>query len=238
MWHSPCSMHMPTTSWKVNNKPLKIVLAINMIRKKSMGERIMNPTTRIYFWTSVFALVLAFIVVAWATKPVMAQTREIPVYVQIRLNNVIKDAAAAGDIIWIEKTNLNSVVALLDHRNQRVASAAAYALGEIRDPEAAPALIEALKSDRDHMRRIAAHALGKIGDRRAVMPLIEVLCDEAQPMAVQASAITSLGRIGDPRAKRILTQLNRSSRNWLRQTASVALLKINAKQNFRLAAAK
>jgi len=198
----------------------------------------MNPTTRNYFRISVLALVIAVMVVSWATKPAMAQTREIPVYVQNHLNNAISDAAAKGDIIRIEKMDLNSIVALLDHNNHRVASAAAYALGEIRDAEAVPALVSALKSDRDHMRRIAAHALGKIGDRRAVMPLIEVLCNETQPVAVQAAAIMSLGRISDPRAQRILTHMNRSPQNWLQQTASVALLKINAKQGFKVASAK
>ena len=198
----------------------------------------MNPTTRIYFRTLVLALVIALVAVSGATKPAMAQTREIPAYVQIRLNNVIKDAALEGDILRIEKMDLNSIVALLDHKNHRVASAAAYALGEIRDPEAVSDLILALKSDRDHMRRIAAHALGKIGDRRAVMPLIEVLCSETQPLAVQASAIMSLGRIGDLRAKRIITHLNRYPQNWLQQTTNVALLKINANQGFKVAAVK
>ena len=196
----------------------------------------MNSTTRIYFRTLVLALVITVIAVSWATQPAMAQTRAIPVYVQIHLNKVIKDAGTGSDIIRIAKMDLTSIVALLDHKNHRVASAAAYALGEIRDAEAVPALVSALKSDRDHMRRIAAHALGKIGDSRAVMPLIEVLCNEAQPLAVQASAIMSLGRIGDPGARRILAQLDRSPQKWLQQTANVALLKINANQSFRLAA--
>ena len=196
----------------------------------------MNTTTRIYLRTFVLTLVIAVMVVTWATKPAMAQTREIPVYVQIHLNKVIKNAATGGDIIPVSKMDLDAIVALLDHKNHRVASAAAYALGEIRDADAVPALVSALKSDRDHMRRIAAHALGKIGDSRAVMPLIEVLCDETQPLAVQASAIMSLGRIGDPGARRILAQLDRSPQNWLQQTANVALLKINANQSFKLAA--
>ena len=196
----------------------------------------MNQTTRNFFRIVVLALIIAVTAVSWATKPAMAQTREIPVYVQIHLDRVIKNAAVHGDFIRMDKTDLNSIMALLDHRNHRVASAAAYALGEIRDPEAVPALILALKNDRDHMRRIAAHALGKIGDRRAVMPLIELLCNESQPLAVQASAINSLGKIGDPRAKRILTHLNRSQQNWLQQTATVALLKINARNDFKVAA--
>jgi len=198
----------------------------------------MKSTTRIYVKTLVLAMVIALAAVFWTTKPAMAQAQEIPVYVQIHLNNTTKNAAAKGDIIRIEKMDLNSIVALLDHDNHRVASAAAYALGEIRDAEAVPALVSALKSDRDHMRRIAAHALGKIGDRRAVMPLIEVLCDETQPLAVQATTIMSLGKIGDARAQRILIHLNRSPRNWLQQTTNVALLEINAKQGFKLAAVK
>ena len=198
----------------------------------------MKTTTRNYYRTLGLALVIAVMTVSVATQPATAQTREIPAYVQIRLESVIKDAAAHGDTIRMEKMDLNSIMALLDSKNHRVASASAYALGEIRDPAAVPALVSALKSDRDHMRRIAAHALGKIGDKRAVMPLIEVLCDETQPVAVQASAVTSLSRIGDPRAKLIIAYLNRSPRSWLQQTANVALLKFNAKDDFTLAAAK
>ena len=76
------------------------------------------------------------------------------------------------------------------------------------------------------------------GDRRAVMPLIELLCNETQPLAVQASAINSLGKIGDPRAKRILSYLNSSQQNWLQQTATVALLKIDAKNDYKVASVK
>ena len=198
----------------------------------------MKTTTRINYRTLILALVIAAMAVSLTTGPAMAQTREIPVYVQIRLNKVIAEETSAGDSIRFEKMNLNSILSLLNHNNHRVASAAAYSLGEIRDAEAVPALVTALKSDRDHMRRIAAHALGKIGDSRAVMPLIEVLCDETQPVAVQASAVVSLSKIGDPRAKRILTHLNQSPRGWLQQTATVALQKINTTNDYTLAAVK
>ena len=198
----------------------------------------MNAKNRIDTRKLVLALIIAVAAVSMAATPVMAQSREIPGYVQMRLNNVVQDEAAKGAIIPLEGTDLNAIMALLVHKNHHVASSAAYALGEIRDAEAVPALIAALKSECNHMRRIAAHALGKIGDRRAVMPLIEVLRDGKQPHSVQASVIMSLGKIGDPGAKWILTNLNRSPRNWLQQTTNVALQMINAKQSFEVAVAR
>ena len=198
----------------------------------------MNPKTRIYFQTFIFALIVAVVAINWTADPAMAQTTEIPKYIQIHLNRVVNDAALKDDIILIEKMDIDAILMLLEHKNHRVASAAAYSLGEIRNDQAVPALIAALQSDRAHMRRIAAHALGKINDKHAVEPLILVLYKEAQPVAVQASAIMSLGRIGDPGAKGILTQLNHSPEKWLQKTATLALLKINTKQGLMVASAK
>ena len=198
----------------------------------------MNAMNRISTRKLVFALIIVIVAVSWATTPIMAQPLEVPGYLQTRLNNVIQDEAAGGATVQIEEMGLNEIIALLDYQNHRVASSAAYALGEIRDTAAVPALVASLKSDCEHMRRIAAHALGKIGDRRAVMPLVEVLRSGNQSLAVQASVITSLGKIGDPGARQILTHLNRSPQNWLQQTTNVALLKINARQGFKVAMAK
>ena len=198
----------------------------------------MNPTNRFYLRTLVLSVILTVMAASWSAGPSLAQAKEIPGYIQIQLNRVIQNAALDGDSVRIEKMDLDSVMDLLEHPNHRVASAAAYALGEIRDENAAPALISALKSDRAHMRRIAAHALGKIGDKRAVNPLIEILDDDTQPVAVQASAVMSLGRIGDPKARHILSQLNRSSEKWLQQTASVALVRIHTKEKLVIASAE
>ena len=198
----------------------------------------MNPKTRIYFQTFVLALIITVVTINWTAGPVMAQATEIPKYIQIHHNRVVNDAALKDDIILIEKMDVDAILMLLEHKNHRVASAAAYSLGEIRDDQAVPALIAALQSDRAHMRRIAAHALGKINDKRAVTPLIQILHNGAQPLAVQASAIMSLGRLGDPGAKGILTQLNHSPEKWLQQTATLALLKINTKQGLMVASAK
>ena len=198
----------------------------------------MKSTNRICLQKNGLILIIAAMVACWTIGPGMVQANEIPGYVHIQLNRVIEGAAQKGDGVRMEKLDLDSIMALMGHDNDRIASSAAYALGEIRDEKAAPALIEALKDDRAHMRRIAAHALGKIGDKRAVFPLIELLHDQSQPVAVQASAIMSLGRIGDPEARHILTQLHRSPEKWLQLNANMALLRIHTKEALMVASAK
>lgn len=198
----------------------------------------MNTTPRNYFRITFLVLLVSLMTLYGSTGTLMAQTRKIPGYVMIHLNRVAEDVTLKGDTILIEKIDLDSIVTLLEHKNPRLASAAAYALGEIRNEEAVPDLIAALESDRAHMRRIAAHALGKIGDKRAVPSLIDLLNSEAQPVAVQASAITALGKIGDPEAKHILSRLNRSPEKWLQQTANIALLKISTKEGLMVASAR
>ena len=193
----------------------------------------MNPINRLYFWTLFLALIFAVMAFSLAAIPAMAHNREIPTYVQVRLHDVITQIDKASEVEQIDTLDLTTILALLGHKNHRVASAAAYALGETRNSKAVPALIAALNSDRAHMRRIAAHALGKIGDPRAVLPLIEVLGDKAQPLAVQTSVVMSLGKIGDPKAEWILNELNHSARKWLQQAANLALLKIKDKQGIR-----
>jgi HEAT repeat protein len=62
-----------------------------------------------------------------------------------------------------------------------------------------PALLEALRQDRDRVNRgSAATALGRIGSAEGVPALIEALSDEASE--VRGSAAAALGRIGTEQA--------------------------------------
>jgi HEAT repeat protein len=74
-------------------------------------------------------------------------------------------------------------------------SGASLALGNIGDPRAVPALIEALKDEDEYVRSYAASALGKIG-KPAVPALIEALKHEDK--TVRWSAAFSLDKIGEP----------------------------------------
>jgi len=60
------------------------------------------------------------------------------------------------------------------------------------------------------------------------MPLIEVICREDEPAPVQSAAILALGRLGDPRATRILTYLTLQETGWVQREASKAVVRIRS----------
>jgi HEAT repeat protein len=62
------------------------------------------------------------------------------------------------------------------------------ALGEIRDPRAIPALLEALKDENSNARQWSAAVLGEIKDLRAVEPLRQRL-DDLNPRVREAAAL-------------------------------------------------
>ncbi|MBE9004489.1 HEAT repeat domain-containing protein [Fortiea sp. LEGE XX443] len=71
---------------------------------------------------------------------------------------------------------------------------AARALGQLKNPQAVPALIAALECDEDlRLREAAIAALATIGDKRAVMPLLNLLqTSQEQPYEVLIEALASL----------------------------------------------
>ena len=119
------------------------------------------------------------------------------------------------------------VLALMRGCDPRYQGLAVYALGEMKCQEAADDLIVLLKSDNMHLRHNAARALGKIGEAKAVMPLIEVLCCPNEAVVVQSAAAVALGRLGDPRARRMLTHLTLAEKGRLKQKAVAALTQLN-----------
>ena len=64
------------------------------------------------------------------------------------------------------------IEALGYQKDASIRSAAARALGELKDVQAVEPLIATLKDSDSKVSELAAEALGKIGDARAVEPLI------------------------------------------------------------------
>jgi HEAT repeat protein len=75
---------------------------------------------------------------------------------------------------------------------------AAYVLGEMRDPEAVPALSLAMHNPDDLLRKISVEALGKIGGDEAIRVLKAACTDHDQHVARAAGK--ALNSLGAPRA--------------------------------------
>lgn len=179
--------------------------------------------------TAMAASLLAAAVMLAGTESAMADSKpsKIPHHVKVRLEKVCSQSMSKGQIARMGELDLNRIVKLMEQKQSpRVSHYALYSLGEIKDPRATDALLAMLKSSDPRVRRAAVHALGKIRDKRAVMPLIEILCRQNESVAVQSYTALALGKLGDPRAKRMLAYLARHENGWVQSEASKALMKI------------
>jgi HEAT repeat protein len=104
-----------------------------------------------------------------------------------------------------------------------VRQAIVKALGEIGDPQAVPALIDALKDEDWRVREAAVEALRKIGPP-ALPALIEMLKDKRE--WVRQATVQALGEIGDSRATSALIRALGDKDEGVRQAAAEALSKL------------
>jgi HEAT repeat protein len=120
--------------------------------------------------------------------------------------------------------DVDALIDLLKSRSRLDREKAADYLGEIGDPKAVPALIEALGDPA--ISWIAAESLGKLGDKRAVQPLIASLGSDEKWL--RRNAAKALGLIGDPAAVEPLIKLLLDGKHDVRQAAAEALGTIGA----------
>ena len=134
-----------------------------------------------------------------------------------------------------------------------VRAACVRALGQIGDPQAVDALVEAIRTTSPQaavFRAAAVEALGKIGDRRGVDPLLESLSDTDTDWVASVLAIKALAKIGDARALGRLLELAFTDEGDVRKAAEEAVLAFgptavarliplvkDASSNYRLSAA-
>ncbi len=70
---------------------------------------------------------------------------------------------------------------------------AARALGQLKNPQAVPALLEALNSEDIQLREAVIQALAAIGDERAIQPLLALLqLNQEQPLEALIEALGTL----------------------------------------------
>ena len=108
-------------------------------------------------------------------------------------------------------------------KDEYIRAGACTALGGLKQKDAVPTLIAALRDKADRARWSAAEALGEIGDRRAVEPLIAALKDRRE--YVRGRAAEALGKLGDRRAVMPLLPLLKERGYWAPVGAARALEK-------------
>jgi HEAT repeat protein len=111
----------------------------------------------------------------------------------------------------IDDAVTNALVTCLRDSDALVVDAAAFALGELEDAAAVPALIELARTHDDaRCRESAVAALGAIGDPRAVDTVIDALEDKP---AIRRRAVVALVNFDDPRVDEALERA-RDDRDW------------------------
>lgn len=85
-------------------------------------------------------------------------------------------------------------------------------------------LIKALRHEEPMTRVRAAWLLGQIGDQRAVTPLLQAAQEAGDPEFL-AAVVEAIGRLGDPIAVPVITQLLRTSYLKVRLAAVTALVR-------------
>jgi HEAT repeat protein/beta-lactamase regulating signal transducer with metallopeptidase domain len=120
-------------------------------------------------------------------------------------------------------TAVPALLSVLKDENAAVRLAAIQSLGNLSDPRAVDALVEAVKTDTDpQVREAAAEALGEIDSPRAVPGLIAALGSE-KVGAVRAKIAWALGEIDDKRAVAALGAVVRDPDAEVRRQAVSAL---------------
>jgi HEAT repeat protein len=128
------------------------------------------------------------------------------------------------------KGDIPYLISLLKSPYQLDREKAVDYLGDIGDPEAVPALIEALNDP--VISWLAAESLGKIGDKRAVGPLVAVL--NSNEKWVRRNAATALGQIRDPAAFEALSSLLTDKKHDVREAAVKALGQLGDERAIKL----
>lgn len=116
---------------------------------------------------------------------------------------------------------LKILVQALLHPKLDIATAAARALVELRDPRLAKPFSDALATAAPMVRTILIEGLGQLRDRRGVPGILGVL-DELDEDGLER-ALQALGRIGDSGAEAAIVPYTKHSNPRVRAAAALAL---------------
>lgn len=135
----------------------------------------------------------------------------------------IKDAL----LVSVEEMKIEKEPYLQGQYN-RLISAQASALGELKDKSSEGKIEELLKNDEKSVKLSAASALGKLGNKSGLDVTKELVSDKNDMIRTQA--IETLGNIGDASAIPVLEKIfNTETNNSIKEAARSALYKLGWK---------
>jgi len=107
---------------------------------------------------------------------------------------------------------------LLDNASDPVRALCAGALSEIRDPDSAPALVEALGDRSVAVKLAAVQGLGNLANPKYGEPILKLVDDPEEDYSVKSSAIAAVGNLGYqkaiPRLEAAVRNKNDGSLSW------------------------
>jgi hypothetical protein len=110
-----------------------------------------------------------------------------PLLAQLAGRDGVQRRKAREKLVDIGKPAIPYLMTVLQSPNERGRWEAAKALGEIREPAAAPALVQALEDEESAIRWLAATGLIRMG-REAMRPLLEALEGNANSVWLREGA--------------------------------------------------
>jgi HEAT repeat protein/protein-S-isoprenylcysteine O-methyltransferase Ste14 len=168
--------------------------------------------------------------ISWPAKKREASAQQIK-----DLAQVLKDAGnrgekrrAAGLLAEMGEPAMESLLALLEDKDEIVRAYSAGALGSIKSERVVPPLIALLHDADSYVRRTAAESLGRTGSSQAIQPLTEALEDPTRDMA--SAAVRALGQIKHPDVIPFLIKALQNAAWKSTDAAAQALGELNAKE--------
>lgn len=161
-----------------------------------------------------------FIIGGWSA---LALAAPLPGPLAQKVESACQRARQAGLMGKVDKVDQEALFFLAEAPCPQVRAASIYALGEIKDTRAVPALISRLGDEDKAVRRISARALGKIGDPAAADPLIQMLNDRRESLPVRCVAARALGMLSDLRAAQALLRATKTETGALQASATETL---------------
>ncbi len=153
--------------------------------------------------------------VGWATSDMLKKPEE------NKVNLRWYAAAALGKIGGAEA--LDTLLGLLEDKDEGVRFYASYGLGQIRDPKAVGGLTKLLKEDSDSaVRMTAAWSLGEVADPQARSSLLDAFNGDADK-DVRWNCAIALARFGDATGRATLEEMTKADNPHTRDQARRAL---------------